>query len=218
MKSIDLNRSELAINGGQPLRVKPWLDNFTMAEEEKQAVLRVMDSGYLSLFEGSHTPDMPFSFKGGPEVQSLEEEWGDYYGIKHSISVNSATSGLYAAIGALEIGYGDEVIVSPYTMTACAIAPLVYGAIPVFADVELESGSLDPKSILEKVTPRTKAILVVHQFGIPANMDAIMEIAKKYGLKVIEDCAQAHGAKYKNKYVGTLGDICLLYTSDAADE
>jgi len=207
MKSIDLNRSELAINGGQPLRVKPWLDNFTMAEEEKQAVLRVMDSGYLSLFEGSHTPDMPFSFKGGPEVQSLEEEWGDYYGIKHSISVNSATSGLYAAIGALEIGYGDEVIVSPYTMTACAIAPLVYGAIPVFADVELESGSLDPKSILEKVTPRTKAILVVHQFGIPANMDAIMEIAKKYGLKVIEDCAQAHGAKYKNKYVGTLGDI-----------
>lgn len=207
MRSIDLTRPELAINGGQPVRVKPWLDNFTTSEEEKQAVLRVMDSGYLSLFEGSHTPDAPFSFKGGPEVQALEYEWSDYYGIKHSISVNSATSGLYAAIGALEIGYGDEVIVSPYTMTACAIAPLVYGAIPVFADVELESGSLDPKSIIEKITPRTKAILVVHQFGIPADMDAIMAISKNHGLKVIEDCAQAHGAKYKNQFVGTIGDI-----------
>jgi len=127
--------------------------------------------------------------------------------VKHSVSVNSATSGLYAAIGALGIGYGDEVIVSPYTMSACAIAPLIYGAIPVFADVELESGSLDPKSIAERVTPRTKAILVVHQFGMPADMDAIMAIAKEHGLKVIEDCAQAHGAKYKDRYVGAIGDI-----------
>ena len=207
MKNIDLSKPELAINGGQPMRLKPWLDNFTTSEEEKIAVLRVMDSGYLSLFEGSHTPDAPFSFKGGPEVQSLEDEWSDFHNIKHSISVNSATSGLYAAIGALEIGYGDEVIVSPYTMTACAVAPMIYGAIPVFADVELESGSLDPISILERITPRTKAILVVHQFGIPADMDAIMKIAQKHGLKVIEDCAQAHGAKYKGQYVGTIGDI-----------
>ena len=207
MKNIDLSKPELAINGGHPLRLKPWLDNLTTSEEEKNAVLRVMDSGYLSLFEGSHTPDPPFSFKGGPEVQSLEYEWSDYHDIKHSISVNSATSGLYASIGALEIGYGDEVIVSPYTMTACAVAPMIYGAIPVFADVELESGSLDPISILERITPRTKAILVVHQFGIPADMDAIMKIAKKHGLKVIEDCAQAHGAKYKGQYVGTIGDI-----------
>jgi perosamine synthetase len=207
MKRIDLTRAELAINGGTPVRTLPWLDNITTGEEEKQAVIRVMDSGYLSLFEGSHTPDAPFSFKGGPEVQALEDEWSDYYGVKHSISTNSATSGLYAAIGALEIGYGDEVIVSPYTMSACAIAPLIYGAIPVFADVELESGSLDPISIAERVTPRTKAILVVHQFGIPANMDAIMAIAKKHDLKIIEDCAQAHGAKYKEQYVGTIGDI-----------
>jgi len=207
MKKVDLNRPELAINGGEALRTKPWLDNITTEEEEKQAVLRVMDSGYLSLFEGSYSPDAPFSFKGGAEVQGLEEEWREYYGIKHSISVNSATSGLYAAIGALGIGYGDEVIVSPYTMSACAIAPLIYGAIPVFADVELESGSLDPASIAERVTPRTKAILVVHQFGIPADMDAIMAIATQHNLNVIEDCAQAHGAKYKDKYVGTIGDI-----------
>ena len=207
MRKVDLANQNLAINGGVPIRTKPWLDNFTTSVEEKQAVMRVMDSGYLSLFEGSHTPDAPFSFRGGPEVQALEDDWCEYYSAKHSISVNSATSGLYAAIGALEIGYGDEVIVSPYTMTACAIAPLIYGAIPVFADVELDSGSLDPESIAERVSPRTKAILVVHQFGIPADMDAIMAIAKKHGLKVIEDCAQAHGAKYKDRYVGTIGDI-----------
>ena len=204
---MNLNREDLAINGGVPIRTNPWLDNFTTSVEEKQAVMRVMESGYLSLFEGSHNADAPFSFKGGPEVQALEDEWNEYYGTKHSVSVNSATSGLYAAIGALEIGYGDEVIVSPYTMTACAIAPLIYGAIPVFADVELDTGSLDPKSIAERVTPRTKAILVVHQFGIPADMDAIMKIAHKHNLRVIEDCAQAHGAKYKERYVGTIGDI-----------
>ena len=121
--------------------------------------------------------------------------------------MNSATSGLYASIGALGIGFGDEVIVSPYTMSACAMAPMIYGAIPIFADVELDTGSLDPDSIEENITKRTKAIMVVHQFGIPANMDSIMAIAKKYGLFVIEDCAQAHGAKYKGKFVGTIGDI-----------
>ena len=207
MKKIDLSRAELAINGGIPLRTEPWLNNITTGDEEKQAVIRVMDSGYLSLFEGSHTPDAPFSFEGGPEVQGLEKEWSDYYDVKHSISLNSATSGLYAAIGAAGIGYGDEVIVSPYTMTACATAPLIYGAIPVFADVELEYGSLDPVSVDKRVTPRTKAIIVVHQFGIPADMDAIMAIAKKHDLIVIEDCAQAHGAKYKDQFVGTIGNI-----------
>jgi len=132
---LDLTWSELAINGGNPVRTKPWQDNITTGNEEKQAAMRVLDSGYLSLFEGAHAPDAPFSFKGGPEVQALEEEWSGYYGAKHAVTMNSATSGLYAAIGALGVGYGDEVIVSPFTMTACGIAPLIYGAIPVFADV-----------------------------------------------------------------------------------
>jgi dTDP-4-amino-4,6-dideoxygalactose transaminase len=204
---INLSRPELALNGGRPVRTKPWLDNITTGNEEKMAAMRVFDSGYLSLFEGSHTPDLPFSFKGGPEVQALEEEWCDYYNVKYSISMNSATSGLYASIGALGIGYGDEVIVSPYTMTACAMAPMIYGAIPVFADVEMETGCLDPNSIEQNVSERTRAILVIHQFGIPANMERIMAIAKKHNLFVIEDCAQAHGAEYKGKYVGTIGDI-----------
>ena len=206
---IDLKKDHLAINGGTPYRSleKKWLDNFTTGEEEKKAVMRVFDSGYLSLFEGSHTPDYPFSFEGGPFVQTFEKEWCTYYNVAHSISMNSATSGLFAAIGALGIGYGDEVIVSPYTMTACALAPLIYGAIPVFADVELGTGCLDPNSIRERISKNTKAILVIHQFGIPAKMDEIMLIANEFGIKVIEDCAQAHGCYYKGQAVGTIGDI-----------
>ena len=206
---MNLSNPILAINGGKPVRPKEkkWLDNFTTGQAEKDAVCRVIDSGYLSLYEGSHTPDHPFSFLGGPEVQSLEKEWSSKYNVSHSVAVNSATSGLYAAIGALGIGYGDEVIVSPYTMTACALAPMIYGAIPVFADVEEDTGCLDPKSIRTLISQNTKAIIIVHQFGIPANMNAILEIAKEFDIKIIEDCAQAHGAKIDDKYVGTIGDI-----------
>ena len=202
-----MKKERLAVDGGKPVRKKIWKDNFTTGMEEQKAAIRAIKSGYLSLFEGSHTPDAPFSFWGGPEVRSLEEAWCKYYGCAHAVSVNSATSGLYAAVGALGLGYGDEVIVSPYTMSACAMAPMIYGAIPVFADVELETGCLDAKSVEKLITPRTRGIIVIHQFGFPADMDAIMRIAVKYKLKVIEDCAQAHGAKYKSKYVGTFGDI-----------
>jgi perosamine synthetase len=207
MRKLNLDRAELAINGGTPIRMKPWFDNFSIGEEEKAAVMRVLESGYLSLFEGSHSPDHPFSFKGGPEVQALEEEWCAFYGSKHAVSVNSATSGLYAAVGALELGFGDEVIVSPYTMSACAMAPMIYGAIPVFADVEPETGCLCPDSIAKCITKKTKGILVVHQFGFPADMDRIMALARQHGLRVIEDCAQSHGAKYKGRNIGTIGDI-----------
>ena len=205
-----LTTEKLAIHGGSPVRTRPWLDNITTGEEEKKAVCAVMDSGYLSLFEGSHTPTPPFSFWGGPWVQKLEQAWCEYYQVNYAVSMNSATSGIYAAIGALGLGYGDEVIVSPYTMTCCATAPLIYGAIPIFADVQLETGCLDPASIEAHITERTKAILLVHQYGIPADMDAIMALAKKYDLKVIEDCAHVHGGKYKGKPVGTIGDIGIF--------
>lgn len=201
---------ELAINGGKPVRTKPWRDNITTGEEEKRAVIEVLNRGHLSLFEGSHQPDPPFSFWGGPKVQQLEAEWCEYYSVKYAVSINSATSGLYAAIGALGIGYGDEVIVSPYTMSAAAVCTMVSGAIPIFADVELETGCLEPKSIEEKITSRTKVVIIVHQFGIPADMDAILHMARRHDLKIIEDCAQAHGATYKEKNVGTLGDIGIF--------
>ena len=204
---INSKSKNLAINGGVPTRKIPWKDNFTFDFRENLAAFRAISSGYLSLFEGSPNPDPPFSFDGGPEVQGLEDEWSDFYKIKYCVSVNSATSGLFAAIGALGIGFGDEVIVSPYTMTACAMAPMIYGSIPVFADVDENTGCLDANSIITKISERTKAIIVVHQFGFPANMVKIMEIAKKYDLKVIEDCAQAHGGIYNNQFIGTFGDI-----------
>jgi perosamine synthetase len=140
-------------------------------------------------------------------VRKLEERAAEQLDGARVVSVNSATSGLYAAVGALGLGYGDEVIVSPYTMSACAVAPLIYGAIPVFADVEIETGCLSAAAVTRAVTPRTRAILLVHQFGIPADMDAIMAVAREHSLRVIEDCAQAWGASYKGRPVGTMGDV-----------
>jgi len=204
---LDLTSPKLAGNGGRPVRTKRWLDNFTFGEEDKRAAVAAIESGYLSKFEGSHTPDPPFSFRGGPYVQRFEAMWSEYYGVKFSVSVNSATSGLFAALGALGVGFGDEVIVSPSTMTACAVGPLLYGAIPIFGDVERKTGALDPASLQKVITPRTKVIIVVHQYGIPADMDPIMAIARAHGLKVIEDCAQSHAAKYRGRFVGTIGDI-----------
>ncbi|MBU4334466.1 MAG: DegT/DnrJ/EryC1/StrS family aminotransferase, partial [Candidatus Omnitrophica bacterium] len=197
----------LAINGGKPVREKPWPLHTTIGKEELDAVTRVIEGKNLSLYEGNYFADEPFSFLGGPYVNALEKKWADYYGIKHAVAVNSATSGLYAAIGALGIGPGDEVIVSPYTMSASATCALVYNAIPVFADIEPDMFNLDPKSIEERISERTKAIVVIHIMGHPADMDSIMEIAKKHDIAVVEDCAQAHDAVYKGRKVGTIGDI-----------
>jgi dTDP-4-amino-4,6-dideoxygalactose transaminase len=193
----------LAIKGGKPVRTKLFPAYNTIGKEEKAAVQKVLDSGNLSQFLGALSPD----FLGGPTVRRLEEKWCEALGINHAISVNSNTSGLFAAMGAIGIQPGDEVIVSPYTMSASAVAPLVYGGVPVFADIDPDTFCMDPESIEKNITPRTKAILIVHIFGCPADMDAIMAIAKKHHLKVIEDCAQAPMGKYKGKYVGSIGDI-----------
>ncbi|MBU1019258.1 MAG: DegT/DnrJ/EryC1/StrS family aminotransferase [Patescibacteria group bacterium] len=195
--------SELAINGGQPVRTKVFPAYSIIGKEEQEAVQRIMESEILSKYLGSWEPD----FYGGPEVQEFEKEWAQYFGVKHAIAVNSCTSGIQCAVGAASISPGDEVIVSPYTMVASVTAPLIYGGIPVFADIEEEYFCLDPKSIEEKITKRTKAIIVVDIFGQPYDADAINAIAEKHNLIVIEDCAQAPGVKYKNKYAGTLADI-----------
>jgi dTDP-4-amino-4,6-dideoxygalactose transaminase len=194
---------QLAIKGGEPVRKKLFPAYNTIGKEEKEAVQKVLDSGNLSQYLGVWADD----FFGGPAVRKFEEAWCKAFNTQYAISVNSNTSGLFTAIGACGIGPGDEVIVSPYTMSASAIAPVVYGGVPVFADIDPDIFCMDPKSIEACITPRTKAILVVHIFGHPADMDAIMLIAKKHKLKVIEDCAQAPMGKYKGKYVGTIGDI-----------
>ncbi|MDD2357034.1 MAG: DegT/DnrJ/EryC1/StrS family aminotransferase [Thiovulaceae bacterium] len=194
---------KLAINGGKKLRETPFPAYNTIGVQEEEAVLRVLRSGKLSTYIGSWHTD----FYGGNEVRALEAEWADFFGVKHAISVNSATSGLYAAVGAIGINPGDEVIVSPYTMSASATAILLYGGIPVFADIEENYFCIDPKSVESKITSKTKAIMAVDIFGQASDFKALREIAKRHDLKIIEDTAQAPYAKYNGKFAGTLGDI-----------
>jgi perosamine synthetase len=196
----------LAINNGTKVRTKKFPAYKIFGEEEKRAATRVIESGILSKFLGSWHPN----FYGGPEVKAFEAEWASYYGVKHAIAVNSATSGIYCAVGAIEAGPGDEIIVSPYSMSCSATAPLVYNAIPVFADIEEDYFCLSPESVAEKITKHTKAIIVVDLLGQPYDRDKINEIARKNNLFVIEDCAQAPGAKYQDKFAGTLGDIGIF--------
>lgn len=195
--------SILAINGGTKIRTKFFEPYNSIGHEEKEAVNRVMDSGVLSKFLGAWEDD----FFGGTEVQAFEKEWSEEFNVKYSVSVNSNSSGLHAALGACGIGYGDEVIVSPYSMSVSATAPLVWNATPVFADINPNHYNIDIESIKKNITPKTKAIVVVHIMGCPADMDEIMEIAKKHSLFVIEDAAQSPYSLYKGKRVGTIGDI-----------
>lgn len=195
--------SKLAINGGEKVRKELFPAYRVIGKEEEEAVVEVLRSGILSKYLGCWADD----FYGGPQVQAMEKEWAEFYGVKHAISVNSATSALYCAVGAIGIGPGDEVIVSPYTMCASATAPLIYNAIPVFGDIEYEYYCLDSEDIEKKITDKTKAIIVVDILGQPYDVDRINDIAKKNGLYVIEDNAQGPLATYNGKYAGTLGDI-----------
>ena len=194
---------KLAINGGD----KSVSHNFSIYNsigvEEQEAASKVVKSGILSDFLGAPGSN----FLGGKYVKKFEKNFEEKFEVTHSISVNSWTSGLIAAIGALGIEPGDEVLVTPWTMCASAISILHWNAIPVFVDIEEDTFCMDPEKITEKITERTKAILVVDIFGHSADMDPILAIAKEHNLKVISDCAQSPGARYKGKLAGTLGDI-----------
>lgn len=193
----------LALQGGTPVRTQPFAMRRTMGEAEKQAVIAVMDSDKLSDFFGSPGEQ----WLGGAQVKAFERQWAEAYGFRHAISVNSWTTGLTTAMGAIDIQPGDEVIVSPYTMSASATAILFYGGIPVFADVDAETFNITAETIARVISPRTKAIMVVHLFGQVADMDPIMALARRHGLKVVEDAAQAPGVLYKGRPVGAIGDI-----------
>ncbi len=143
----------------------------------------------------------------GSEVAGFEREFADYCGAAECIALNSGTSALHLALLAAGIGPGDEVITVPFTFVASVAAVTYCGARPVLVDIEPQSFTIDPSTIEAAITPRTKAILPVHLYGQSANMDPIMEIARRHGLVVIEDAAQAHGAKYKGRPVGSIGDM-----------
>jgi dTDP-4-amino-4,6-dideoxygalactose transaminase len=198
-----ITEQALAVRGGEPVRSLPFPPPPGYGEDERRAVAAVLDSGVLSGFIG----EWGEHFRGGPQVRALEQMWCECFGVRHAISMNSATSALFAAVAAAGAGPGDEVIVSPYTMSASATCALVHGATPVFADIDQDTFCLDPASVRERVTPRTKAIVAVDIFGLAAGLDEIMAIAAEHGLTVIEDAAQAPGASYRGRPAGTIGHI-----------
>jgi len=194
---------ELAILGGEKAINREFSQYNSLGEEEKEAAIGVLETGVLSKFLGGWHED----FYGGPKVREFERDCEAYFDVKHAVTVNSLTSGLIAAVGAVGIEPGDEVIVSPWTMCASATAILHWNAIPVFADIEEETFNLDLKSVEANITPYTKAIIAIDIFGHSADITVLMAIADKYGLKVISDSAQSPGALYQGKYAGTLADI-----------
>lgn len=161
-------------------------------KEIDAAIFRVMKSGWFIL---------------GKEGENFEKKFSEYLGVKHVIGVNSGTDALFLAIKALGIGAGDEVITVPNTAVPTVSAIRMAGAVPVFVDIDEKTFGMNPALIEAKITARTRVLLPVHLYGYPADMDEIMKIAKKRGLKVVEDGCQAHGAKYKNKMAGTIGDV-----------
>lgn len=150
------------------------------------------------------------AFAGGPFVTAFEDAFAPYCGSRYSIGVASGTDALWLALLALGVGPGDEVITVPNSFMATAEAISYCGAKPVFVDVDARTYTMDPAQLSEALTARTKAIIPVHLFGQPADMDPILEFARKHGLYVIEDAAQAHGAEYKGRRVGTLGDAACF--------
>ena len=164
-----------------------------ITDEDREAVLAVFDSGRL---HGC----------SAPQAVALQEEWQEFCGCKYALVTNSGTSALHMAVAAAGIEPGDEVITSAYTYWSTAAAILHHNAIPVFADIDLETFTIDPAEIEKKITPLTKAIMPVHILGMPCDMDAINAIARKHNLMVVSDACQAHGAEYKGKRVGNLCD------------
>lgn len=197
------NTEKLALFGG-PKTIRSDFKRYNpLGVEEVAAAKAVIESGVLSQFLGAWHED----FYGGPKVREFERACAAYFGVKHAITVNSWTSGLVAAVGAIGIEPGDEVIVTPWTMSATATAIMHWNAIPVFADIDPETFNLCPKSVEANITPYTKAIMVADIFGQSADMDELMAIAAKHGLKVISDTAQAPGALYKGKHAGTIAHV-----------
>lgn len=206
----------LAINGGKKIRNKPFPSQLTISVQESAAINQVLKNKILSGYRGNFSSN----FWGGEYVQKLEKKICTKFNIKYALAVNSCTSALQIACGAIGLQPGDEVIVTPWSMSCSATAPLVWGAVPIFADIEKDYFCLDPKSIESKITKKTKAIIVVDLFG-QMYAKEINDIANKYNLFIIEDAAQSIGAtcthdiidKSKKYYAGGLGHIgCYSFT------
>jgi len=185
---------ELARDGGTPVRTEPLAPWPQFDDEMTDAVTEVLHSGKVNYWTGK-------------SVRCFEKDFAEFVGSNFGIAVSNGTVAVELALHAVGIEEGDEVIVPPRTFIATASAVAMLGARPVFADIDPVSGDVTAETIAAVISPKTRAIIVVHAAGWPCDMDPIMELANEHGLRVIEDCAQAHGAKYKDKHVGTIGDV-----------
>jgi dTDP-4-amino-4,6-dideoxygalactose transaminase len=184
--------ANLAINGGTPLHATGW------------PIWPPRDPGYLTALQG--VLESGVWGVGGPANQTLAETFGEVSGATYNVPCTSGTIALELALRALDIGCGDEVIVPPYTFIATASSVVAVNAIPVFADILPDTLCLDPAAAEAAITPQTKAIIAVHIGGMPADLDALGEVCRRHDLRLIEDCAQAHGAVYRGHRVGSVGD------------
>jgi len=190
---------KLAIEGGQPFRKEPISPKSWIGEEEAKAAYDVVKAGGVTIW--------------GDHVKSFEEEFAKYHDVKHAIAVGTGTEALQVALAAYDIGPGDEVIVPPYTMVSTASCVVHQNAIPIFADIDERTYNIDPEDVRKKITDKTKAVIPVHIFGLPADMDSFMKIGVEFNLKIIEDAAQSHGAEYKGKKVGSIAEVgCFSFT------
>lgn len=185
--------ARLAVHGGPPAvppgAVAPWP---WIRPEDRDAVLRVLDRGVMWGVDA-------------PEASALRREWARYVRARHCLATNSGTAALHMAVAAVGVQPGDEVITTAYSWTSSATCILHHNAVPVFVDIDPVTYTIDPAAIEARITDRTRAILVVHLFGLAADMDAIMKVADRHGVPVVEDCCQAHGAEFGDRKVGTFG-------------
>lgn len=165
-----------------------------------EAIKEEINNAVLGVIQSSH-------YILGPQGKALEEEIAHYHGVKHAVAVASGTDALHLALLAAGIKRGDEVITTPFTFIATAEAISYVGAVPVFVDINTDSFNIDISKIAPAITRKTKAIIPVHLYGQPADMDGLMELAKKHNLRVIEDCAQSFGAEYHERKTGAIGDL-----------
>ncbi|MCE7983681.1 MAG: DegT/DnrJ/EryC1/StrS family aminotransferase [Caldilinea sp. CFX5] len=191
-----LSHTKLAINGGQPYRATPFPKRTPFGDEEIALVTEAIQSQNL------------FGL-GGPKVTALEQQFATLYNAKYAVASTSGTAAIHIAIGAINPNPGDEIITAPIT-DGGTIVPIVYqGCIPIFADID-DSYNMDPADVERKITARTAAILVVHLFGNACNMAAMLDIARRHNLPLIEDCSQAHVTQYNGRYLGSWGDIAAF--------
>lgn len=194
-------KQDLALYGGPRVKVQPFQQGKRYGERELQELREALEQNTLF-----------YAF--GQKTRRFEQAFAELYGVSHCIATSSGSAALHVAIGALEIGVGDEVITSPITDMGSLIGILLQNAVPIFADVHPHTYNITAETIEPRITEKTRAIMVVHLAGNPCDMDPILKLADKYGLWVIEDCAQAYLTRYKGKLVGTLGHVGCFSLND----